>query len=65
MIPKPPAQLTPRADEIRVDFYYQDEVPQTPVIPVLIEGLVLLYNLIRQDAYILNETSIPRLERRV
>jgi hypothetical protein len=62
---KPPAQSTPRADEIRVGFYYQDEVPQTPVTPVSIEGLASLHNLIRQDAHTLNETSIPRLERRV
>jgi hypothetical protein len=64
--PKPPAQSTvPRADEIRVGSCHQDEVPQTPVTPVSAEGLASLHNLIRQDAHTLNETSIPRLERRV
>jgi len=64
--PKPPAQSTvPRADEIRVSSCHQDEVPQTPVTPVSAEGLASLYNLIKQDAHTLNETSIPRLERRV
>jgi len=63
--PKPPAQATvPRADEIRVGSYHQDEVPQTPVTPVSAEGLASLHNLIKQDAHTLNETSIPRLERR-
>ncbi len=44
---------------------HQDEVPQTPVTPVSAEGLASLHNLIKQDAHTLNETSIPRLERRV
>jgi hypothetical protein len=55
--PKPPAQSTV-ADEIRVGSCYQDEVPQTPVIPVSVEGLALLYSLIKQDAYMLDGTSI-------
>jgi hypothetical protein len=63
---KPPAQLTVlRADKIKVGSCYQDEVLQTPVTPVLAEGLVSLYNLIKQDAYTLNKTSIQRLERHV
>ena len=36
-----------------------------PVTPVLAEGLVLLYNLIKQDTHILNGTSIQRLESHV
>ncbi|KAG9228064.1 hypothetical protein BJ875DRAFT_338362, partial [Amylocarpus encephaloides] len=57
--PKPLTQSTvPRADKIRV-------VLQTPVTPVLAEGLASLHSLIKQDTYTLNETSIPRLERRV
>ena len=44
---------------------YQDEVPQTPVTPVSAEGLASLHNLIKQDAYTLNETSVPRLQRHV
>jgi hypothetical protein len=64
--PKPPAQLTlPRADEIKVGSCHQDEVPQTPVTPVSAEGLASLQNLIKQDAYSLNETSTKRLERHV
>jgi hypothetical protein len=55
----------PRADEIRVGSCHQDEVPQTPVMLVSAEGLASLHNLIKQDAHTLNETSIPRLERRV
>jgi hypothetical protein len=64
--PKPPTQSTvPRADEIRVGSCLQDGVPQTPVTPVSPDGLASLHNLIKQDAYTLDETSIPRLERRV
>jgi hypothetical protein len=33
--------------------------------PVLVKGLVLLYNLIKQNTYTLNKTSIQRLERHV
>jgi len=35
------------------------------VTPVSAEGLASLHSLIKQDAHTLNETSIPRLERRV
>ena len=67
--PKLLAQSTvPRADEIQVDSCYQDKVLQTPVMPVILvsaEGLVLLQNLIKQDAYILNKASIQYLERHV
>jgi hypothetical protein len=66
VIPKSPAQLTiPRADKIKVGSCHQDEVPQTPVMPVSAEGLALLHNLIKQDAHTLNETSLQRLERHV
>jgi hypothetical protein len=64
--PKPPAQSTvPRADEIEVGACHQDDVPLTPMTPVLVEGLVSLQNLIKQDVHTLNETSIRRLERHV
>jgi hypothetical protein len=64
--PKPPAQATvPRADEIQLGACHQDDVPPTPVTPVLVEGLVSLQNLIKQDAYTLNGASIQRLERHV
>ncbi len=59
---KPLAQSTVlRADKIKVGSCHQDEVPQTPVTLVLVEGLVSLHNLIKQDAHTLNETSVPRL----
>jgi hypothetical protein len=54
-----------RADEIKVSSCHQDEVPQTPVTPALAEALASLHNLIKQDAYTLNETSIQRLQRHV
>jgi hypothetical protein len=64
--PKPLAQPTvPRADKTKVGFCHQDEVLQTPVTPVLAEGLESLQNLIKQDAHMLNRTSIQRLERHV
>jgi hypothetical protein len=64
--PKPLAQSTvPRGDEIKVGSYHQDEIPQTPVTPVSVEGLASLHNLIKQDAHTLNGTSIQRLERHV
>jgi hypothetical protein len=64
--PKPPAQLaTPEATRIKVGSYPQVEVSQTPVTPVLAEALTSLHNLIKQDAYMLNETSTERLQRHV
>ncbi|KAH8748016.1 hypothetical protein BGZ57DRAFT_776840, partial [Hyaloscypha finlandica] len=64
--PKPPAQPTiPRADEIQVGTYYQDDIPPTPMTPVSVGGLASLQNLIKQDAHTLNEASIQRLERHV
>jgi hypothetical protein len=63
--PKPPAQSTVPADEIKVGLCQQDEVPQTPVTPVTADAFMSLHNLIKQDTYTLNETSIPQLQRRV
>jgi hypothetical protein len=48
-----------------VGLYQQDKVLQTPVTPVTVDAFMLLYDLIKQDTYILNETSILRLQRRV
>jgi len=48
-----------------VGSYHQDEVQQTPVMPVSAEGLASLHNLIKQDAHTLNETSPQRLQRHV
>jgi hypothetical protein len=61
---KPPTQSTV-ANEIRVGSCHQDEVPQTPVTPVSAEGLASLHSLIKQDAHMLNGTSIQRLKRHV
>ncbi|KAF2174522.1 hypothetical protein K469DRAFT_473871, partial [Zopfia rhizophila CBS 207.26] len=64
--PKPPAQSTVlSADEIKVGSCQEDELPQTPVTPESAEAFMSLHNLIKQDTYTLNETSIPRLQRRV
>ena len=63
--PKPsPESTIPRADEIEVGSYQQNELPQTPVTPVTADVFMSLYNLIKQDTYTLNETSIPRLHYR-
>ncbi|KFZ25298.1 hypothetical protein V502_00222 [Pseudogymnoascus sp. VKM F-4520 (FW-2644)] len=63
-IQKPLAQLTiPQAGDMKVGL--QDEVLKTPVTPVSAEALTSLHNLIKQDAYTLNETSTQRQQRRV
>jgi hypothetical protein len=46
-------------------FCLQDEVLQTPMTPVSVEALASLHNLIKQDTYILNRTSVQRLQKRV
>jgi hypothetical protein len=48
-----------------VSSYHQSEVPQTPVTLVSAEALISLHNIIKQDALMLNKTSIPRLQRHV
>ena len=49
-----------------MDSSHQDKVPQTPVTPVLAEGLTSLHNLIKRDTHTLNRTtSIQRLERHI
>ena len=61
--PKAPAQSTiPKTDEIKVGSCTQEAV-QTPVTPVSAEALMLLHNLIKQNAHTLNEVSIQRLQR--
>lgn len=65
-IPKPLAELTaPIIDDVRMVSYAQDSVtfPQTPVTPVSAEAVASLHNLIKQDAYMLDETSKHRLQR--
>jgi hypothetical protein len=58
--PKPPPLLTvSRADDIEVVVYPQDEVPRRHITPVIADAVISLYNLIKQDTYTLNETSVP------
>jgi hypothetical protein len=66
-MPKPPADITvSRADEAKVGSCLQDGVLPTPVTPVSAEGFMLLQNLIiKQDAYVLDDTSKQKLERHV
>jgi hypothetical protein len=70
-MPQPPANpanpdnLTIlRADEANVESYPQDKVPQTPVTPVSADGFMPLQNvIIKQVAYILDNTSKQKFER--
>jgi hypothetical protein len=65
VIPKPPAQLDARsADKTMTDLSSQD-VPQTPVIPVLAEDVTSLYNLIKQGVNTADGLNSRRLERHV
>jgi hypothetical protein len=57
--------VLPRADEVKVGSYLQDDVLQTPVTPVTVEALTSLCTLIEQDAHKLDETSKQRLQRRL
>jgi hypothetical protein len=50
---------------MEVDVFQQDEVPQTPATPVTAEAIMSLHNLIKQDTYTLDETSMPRLQRHI
>jgi hypothetical protein len=59
--PKPP----PESTVLRADKIEQDELLQTSVTPVTADAFISLHNLIKQDTYTLNETSILRLQRRV
>ncbi len=64
--PKPSAQLNaPKANEIKVGSCTRDDMLQTLVTPVSAEALTSLHNLITQDAYTLNKTSIQRQQRHV
>lgn len=65
-MPKPPADITvPKANEVKVGSCPQDVVLQTPVTPVSAEGFMSLQDLIKQDAYTLDDTSKQKLERHV
>lgn len=68
-IQKPLNELTiPKADEVKIGSYLQDEVlqtPVTPVTPVTVEALASLRSLIEQDAHKLNEARKQRLQRRL
>jgi hypothetical protein len=64
LVPKPPAE--PTLAVTNAVPCQEDDVPQTPVTPVLAEGLMSLQNLIlKQDAHALDETSKQSLERHV
>lgn len=62
--PKPPAGLIV-LKEVKVGSCPQDEVLQTPVTPVTTEALASLHNMIKRDAYTLDETSKQCLQRHV
>jgi hypothetical protein len=70
-IPKPPAELTaPTTNGVRIGCCTQDQVtlpqaPVTPVTPISAEAVASLHSLIKQDAYMLDETSKQRLQRHV
>ncbi|KAF2818931.1 hypothetical protein CC86DRAFT_308292, partial [Ophiobolus disseminans] len=64
--PRPPAQLpVPGAKEIAVVPSAQDDVPRTPITPVTAEALILLHNLIKENARTLDEGSQRRLQRHI
>ncbi|KAF4634577.1 hypothetical protein G7Y89_g3524 [Cudoniella acicularis] len=64
--PKPPPLSTvSMVDDIEVGVCQQDEVPQTPMTPITAEAIMSLYDLIKQDSYTLDETSIPRMQRHI
>ncbi|KAH8586632.1 hypothetical protein B0O99DRAFT_701682 [Bisporella sp. PMI_857] len=50
---------------MEVGLRQQDEVLQTPVTPVTAEAIMSLHDLIKQDTYTLDETSMPRLQRHI
>jgi len=67
VIPKPLVELTiPKANEMMVGPRAPDEILQTPVTPVSAEALISLQNqIIKQDAYALDETTKQSLQRHV
>ena len=53
-----------KVDKIKAGPYSQDEILQTPVTLVILATpgiLTILYDLIKQDAYIINSTDKQRL----
>jgi hypothetical protein len=59
--PKPPEMTVSKADEMQVGV--QDEVLQTPVMPVTAEALTSLYKLIKQDSSALDKQSKQRMKK--
>jgi len=55
----------PGPGKIRRDSSLVDKVLQTPTTLVLVKSFISLYNLIKQDTFILDEISILRVQRRV
>lgn len=64
-MPKPVVNLSiPRVEGIDARTCSKHKVPQTPVTPVLAEGLMSLHNLIiEQDARALDKTRRQDLQR--
>lgn len=65
--PKPPAELT-IPQEANLGASPQHEVlktPVTPVTPVTTEALVSLHDMIKHNAYALDQTNAQRLQRHV
>jgi len=64
--PKPPTQPTgPEIEAMKAAAYLQHEAIQTPVTPVSAEGLMSLYDQIKQDTQKLDATSTQRLQKPV
>lgn len=63
--PKPPARVTVlKSDESRVGACLQDNVV-SPVTPIPAEALTSLHNVIKQDAYMLDEMNKHRIQRHI
>jgi hypothetical protein len=63
-----PTSETPisKAEKVTIETRRLEQVPHTPITPVLAEGLMTLQNLIiKQDAHALDETSKQSLKRHV
>ncbi|PVH67467.1 hypothetical protein DL98DRAFT_642015, partial [Cadophora sp. DSE1049] len=64
--PKPPTQPTgPAIYAMNAAAYLQNEAVQTPATPMSAEGLMSLYNQVKQDTEQLDATSTQRLQKRV
>lgn len=63
--PKSPfCSIIPQIHDSKVVARPQANV-QSPVTPVLAEALTLLHNVIKEDAYMLNEMNMQRIQRHI